>query len=517
MATASGRILGQRLSENVLRFAGVPFAAPPVGNLRFAPPAKPDSWAGVLDTLEFGPAAPQGAVTRFGPIGRLFRLVRGPMDENCLTLNVWTPATDGEKRPVLVWLHGGAFVLGASSTFLYSASGLVQSGNVVIVSVNYRLGALGFLDLTHLIERDDAPSNLGLQDQIAALEWVQANIEQFGGDPGNVTVFGESAGAMSIGALLAAAPGLFTRAILQSGASANVSTVDEASYVTERFLRNLGVRANDFGRLREVDVGDILRAQRSILLGESGRMGRLPWQPSVDGTLLLDEPLSLIRSGSAKGVEVLIGTNLDEWKLFTAAAIALRGMSRGDLERRIDRVFERTKLAVRGIGARETATAYLELVERRGSRATPYEAWVAFRTDDFFRAPATALADAQSSHAAVYSYRFDLPIPAFRHSLGACHAAEVPLVFGTHKTPLLRPLYLGSKRVDDLSNTIQDGWLEFARSGRPRDAELGDWPRYRPKNGPEEKSEDRQTRIFGGSQPVLNRPEADSIRLWDKP
>jgi para-nitrobenzyl esterase len=414
------------------------------------------------------------------------------MSEDCLTLNVSTPAVDEQKRPVLVWLHGGAFVLGAGSTFLYDAKSLVAKGNAVVVSLNYRLGALGFLNMSGLSSRPDAPSNLGIRDQIAALEWVRDNIAAFGGDPDNVTVFGESAGAMSLGVLIATASSLFRRAILQSGACVNVSTRSEATYVAQRFLNSLNLAADDLEGLRSVPIASILKAQRSVLMGEIGKMGRLPWH----GTGV---------------VEIILGTNRDEWKLFTSASIALRAMGFDELERRIHRLLERS-----GQGERSAAAAtaiYREITRARGSRRTAYEAWTACRSDEYFRMPAIALAESLTRAGSnCYLYRFDFPIPAFRHSLGACHAAEVPLVFGTQRTRWLRPIYLGSRKADRLSETMQEAWLSFAKNGVPSDKEVPAWPAYN--------LVERPTRILDATgvsepvEPVLSDPEAESRRFW---
>lgn len=506
--TRHGRLEGRESSSGVF-FGGVPFASAPVGELRFAPPGGPRPWTGVRNAQSPGAAAPQLSVTRMGPISWLSRMVRGPMSEDCLTLNLTTPAVDDRKRPVLVWFHGGAFVLGAGSTFLYDPSSLVGNGDVVVVSPNYRLGALGFLDLTSLSSRAEAPSNLGLRDQIAALEWVRDNISAFGGDPARVTVFGESAGAMSLGVLLAVAPHLFHRAILQSGATANVATRAESAYVAERFLAATGLGANDLEGLRRLPVDDILEAQRAVLLGESSRMGRLPWQPSIDGDLLTSRPGPLIEQGVARDVRVLVGTNLDEWKLFTSAAVALRAMSFDELERRIERMLGR----IAEPGARDPRRAmelYREVTRIRGSPQTAYEAWVAFRTDDYFRIPAIALADALSAGGSrVYLYRFDQPIPAFRTALGACHAAEVPLVFSTHRTRWLKPIYLGRRKIDELSDVLEQAWLSFSAQGAPKDSAAGDWPRHA--------RTDRVTRILGapgGLEPVVRDPESDTRAFW---
>jgi len=249
--TQSGWVRGTRRG-GVLAFRGIPYAAPPLGRLRLRPPEPPAPWAGVRDARASGAGAPQPVST----LGGMFSRIAGPAatSEDCLTLDVATPAADGARRPVLVWIHGGAFVMGAGSALVYGGAGLARRGDVVVVTLNYRLGALGWLALGDVAPGAGFAANLGLRDQLAALEWVQRNIAAFGGDPDNVTVFGESAGAMSVGALLGAprARGLFARAIAQSGAADHCSSRDEAARVARAFLRALGLAPDEAAKLADV-------------------------------------------------------------------------------------------------------------------------------------------------------------------------------------------------------------------------------------------------------------------------
>jgi para-nitrobenzyl esterase len=426
------------------------------------------------------------------------------MAEDCLYLNVWTPGAHDRARSVLVWLHGGAFVLGAGSTCLYTGRNLAARGDVVVVTANYRLGALGFLDLSHLSSDPEAPSNLGLLDQIAALRWVRENISAFGGDPDNVTLFGESAGAMCIGKHLALGDGPFRRAILQSGAAANIATAEEAAYVSQRFLEALRIQADDWKTLRSLPTSRILAGQQVVLHSEIVRMGQLPWQPSLDGKVLSRPPLAAIRDGSARHIDVLIGSNRDEWKLLTAAALPMRAMDTDSLRHRVEQLLERC--------GREKAEAE-ELIRiysafhPRGERATPYELWVAMRTDEIFRLPAIQLAEAHAeSGGRTFMYRFDLEIPLLPRTLGACHAAELPLVFGSFDHPLLRLVYLNSSRARRLSRQMQGAWTGFARSGDPAVEGAGQWPCYEP--------EERLTMILGKSCRVESAPVDEVRRFW---
>ncbi|MGH8674856.1 MAG: carboxylesterase/lipase family protein, partial [Burkholderiales bacterium] len=262
VATKYGELLGER-GRGVLVFRGIPYARPPVGALRYRPPQRLDPWTGVRDARAFGPAAPQYA----GALASALRFLVGRTSEDCLYLNVWTPAADSGRRPVLVWIHGGAFIIGAGSQSLYDGSVLARRGDVVVVTINYRLGALGFLRLRELSEgRIPATGNEGLLDQIAALEWVRDEIAAFGGDPGNVTIFGESAGAMSCATLLGSprAQGLFHRTILQSGSANNLSSREAATQVAEALLREIDLTPKEAGLLGSVPPEQIVRGQQRL-------------------------------------------------------------------------------------------------------------------------------------------------------------------------------------------------------------------------------------------------------------
>src|SRR5437764_2016161 len=254
--TTTGAVEG-RLKDGIFDFRGIPYAAPPVGELRFRPPQPVEPWAGVRDATRFGPMAPQTT----GAMETMFGAAPPAMDEDCLSLNVWTPAADDGKRPVMVWIHGGAFLFGTGATPWYDGRSFARDG-VVLVTINYRLGAFGFLHV-------DGQGNNGILDQVAALEWVRDNIAAFGGDPGNVTAFGESAGAMSVGTLLGlpAAKGLFVKAIPESGAAHTPRTAEQAEHLAGTFLAELGIDAgaSAIDRLRDLPAAALLEAQTKVV------------------------------------------------------------------------------------------------------------------------------------------------------------------------------------------------------------------------------------------------------------
>jgi para-nitrobenzyl esterase len=469
--TQQGRIEGQDLA-GLYAFRGVPFAAAPTGLRRFRPPQPPEPWSGVLDARRPGAAAPQAALPVFG----ILNAAGTRLDEDCLSLNVWTPGTDEARRPVLVWIHGGGFLIGSGATPLYDGADLARRGNMVIVTVNYRLGALGFLHLNGLLGSEFADaSNAGLRDQIAALEWVRDNIERFGGDPENVTVSGQSAGAMSVGALIGApsARPLFGRAILQSGAAEHVLSQEDADEVARTFLRELGGPPPSPDAFARIPVADILAAQGRTMAQLSDLKRLMVFMPLVDGELIPLPPLEAIRRGDAAHIQILAGTTLDEWKLFRVIDGGLRFGEQSLAER-----FE----SVLGAPARQLSKAieqYREAVRARGGRTTAFEIWSAFQSARIFHVPAARLAETQrAAGGSAHNYLFTWRAPAMRRVLGACHAIDVPFVFGRTDHPIARPLFGFTRSARTLSRKVQHAWANFARSGNPAYDHIPDWQPY---------------------------------------
>jgi para-nitrobenzyl esterase len=443
-------------------------------------------------------------------VGALLALPETESSEDCLTLNVWTPAAgDGPRRPVLVWIHGGGFVFGSGGQVPYDGTGLSTLGDVVVVTLNYRLGALGFLALPALAEEEGGVcGNFGLLDQIAALEWVRDHAAAFGGDPDQVTVFGESAGGMSVGTLLGtpAARGLFQRAIAQSGAAHNVSTPEQGERVAYALMKELGLSLTDLDSLRALPVSAILAAQQQIVGGLLAIGGGLPFQPVVDGRVLPRQPLEAIADGEAPGVALLVGTNRDEWKLFALADPKLKSLDESRLVRRLERA-----LPGRDPDGRPYAERALEVYRRSrgaGEEASPIALWNAIEGDRVFRVPAVRLADAQSAHSRdVYSYLFTWESPVLGGALGACHGLDVPFVFGTAMLPALRAFVGEGPEVAALCARIQAAWIAFARSGNPSHAALPDWPRYDPTL--------RSTLLLGRECHLKTAADDEALRFWD--
>ena len=493
----SGIVEG-RDEDGLAVFRGVPFAAPPIGARRWAPPVREDPWRGVRDAAAIGHASPQNTSL----VMRMLGLEGLAQDEDCLTLQAWTPALDAGRRPVLVWLHGGAFTAGAGSLPLFDGAALARRGDAVVVTVNYRLGALGFLAQPGLLGAGEIGANFGLLDQIAALAWVREHASQLGGDPENVTLFGESAGAMSIGALLGApsARGLFHRAILQSGAAHNVSPLANGLRIAELFRDALGQPDATLDALRALPVETILHAQAQVVDTSWRQVEGLAFQPMVDGTVIPRAPLEAVGAGAVRDVALLVGTNLEEWRLFALTDVKLRTMDEAGLLRRL----VRTAPAAAGEAEAFAQRAFETYRDARSGalRIDPPSLWIAMQTDRVFRIPALRLAEQQLGQTQrVHVYRFDWASPALGGALGACHGIELPFVFGTLSDPRAAQLAGAGPEAERLAVQMQDAWLGFARSGDPG------WPAY--------DTAKRATRRLGRENELLWDPQGAERALWD--
>jgi para-nitrobenzyl esterase len=425
-----------------------------------------------------------------------------PTDENALLLNVFTPAIDDTPRPVMIWIHGGAFTAGAGSIPWYSGANLARTGDVVVVTINYRLGAFGFLHLDEVLGAEFAgSSNNGIRDQIAAIQWVRDNIASFGGDPTNITLFGESAGGMSIGTLLGT-PGvaaMIRNAIPQSGAAETVMTTDASSRVADAMLTQLGLTASSADALLELPVADILKAQAVVSTqAVSPDDFRLAFSPAVDGVVLPTAPAQAVRDGAAANVHVLVGTTADEYRLFSLMDRARGPLTDEHVTSRVAKI----------VGADRAADA-LAVYRRNRPGASIDDVWNDFATDWIFRIPAIRLAEAQSAHQGdTYSYLFSYKSTAFNGALGACHAIDVPFVFGNLRRRgvdmLLGPI---SEETEALERATVAAWLSMAHNGSPACDELPEWTPY--------STSHRTVMELGTTQRVLDDPGSDERQLWE--
>ncbi|HEY2505488.1 MAG TPA: carboxylesterase family protein [Streptosporangiaceae bacterium] len=449
--TQYGTVRGQ-FAGGVHRFLGIPYAASPTGALRFRAPQPPTAWTGERACTAFGPTPPKPDYA--APFDTLLPepAIAG---DDWLSLNVWTSDLTG-SAPVMVWIHGGAFANGNSAVPMYDGQSFARDG-IVLVTINYRLGVDGFALLP------DAPPNRGLLDQVAALEWVRDNIAAFGGDPARVTVFGESAGAMSVVTLLGmpAARGLFARAIAQSGAAQAAAEPADAQLVTGELSAVLGFEATA-ASLADMDIDKLVGAQAAVRdamgaapdparFGQSVVKTSMAFLPVVDGEVLPVHPLAALAAGAGSGVPLLIGTNTEEFRLFFVPT-GLAGLVTNESLPGF--------LAAFGIAA-ETAALY------RANRpdATPGDVFAALITDMFFRLPAVAAAQARADAggaAATYLYEFGWRSPIL--DLGAAHAIEIPFVFDNLNTPDAVGA-IGAGAPADLASQMHDAWIRFASTG----------------------------------------------------
>jgi len=486
----SGRVQGER-RDGVSVFRGIPFAAPPVAERRWQAPDHERTWNGVRPASAFGPVAAQGQMM-------LEQLMGGEepvQSEDCLTLNVWTPSLDG-RRPVMVWIHGGAFMFGSGQTPWYDGSQFARHGDVVLVTINYRLGPFGFLELGDLFDGFAASGNLGILDQVAALEWVRDSIAGFGGDPDDVTIFGESAGAGSVGTLLGtpAAGGLFRKAILQSGGASWGRPRDYATDLARQVIDHLGVAPGDTASLLALSTDAINEA--GTVLGGEVTSARLPWAPTHDGFVLPQPPLDAIAAGSSAGVHVLAGTNLDEMTLFSFIDPSLAGIGEEGVVTRMH-----------GWDATLDGRTLLDTYRDSRPNATYPDLWVAMSSDAVFRIPSIRLMEEHLAHAPGWMYLFTWPTPVFGGMLRSTHAVEIPFVFDNFDQPGTAMFTGEGAERQGIADRMHAAWIAFARHGDPNHPGIPEWPRY--------DLERRPTMQIDVDWELLHDPMDAERKLWE--
>ena len=484
---AAGSIQG-RVKNDALLFAGIPYAQAPVESLRFRPPQPLAKFSEPYPALKFSPAAPQipsGGMTDSAPVR---------WSEDCLYLNISAPLAvleDGDAggRAVMVWIHGGGYTSGQGAIPWYNGNRFAKNNDIVVVSINYRLGALGFVDLTHLGE-EFATSNInGTLDQIAALQWVQDNIAAFGGDPSRVTIAGESAGGFSVATLMAcpSAEGLFQQAIPQSGACHHTLPREASKKVTEHFLGELGLRSAV--EIEAASADDILIAQRATsayFAQGAGQVNSLgvavsPFYPVHGNATLPDDPLTAARNGASSTVRVLTGSNKDETTLWSTGET-----SREKLER-----------TVAGYQAVEALAVY----QRTRPEASSHDLLVALTTDHMFRIPAIRLAEARQEAAPTFMYQFNWRSRALNGVLAATHSLEIPFAFNNLDQAGV-DFFLGpGPSPQGLADTMHKAWCDFIKTGEPG------WPAY--------DSDTRATMFFDDIYAVVEDPDPEERAAWN--
>ena len=503
---ASGKIKGYHAADGIAGFKGVPYGASTAGPNRFMAPQKPASWAGVRDAVEWAGHSPQAffgqrraEVTKLAPPADPV-----PVSEDCLTLNVWTPGLDNGKRPVMVWLHGGAFSYGSANTPRTDGTRLAQRGDVVVVTVNHRLNIFGFLDLTALGgERFAHSGNAGVLDLVASLEWVRDNIAGFGGDPSNVTIFGQSGGGGKVSALLAmpAAKGLFHRAIVMSGAGIRMADHQRSTQLAEAVLSVLGLTPKELEKLQAVPLKDMVAAiqpaQKKLAPAPHRLLDRYGFGPVVEGHDLPHHPFDPKASDLSDNVPAMVGGTKDENALFLAPddTVWNRDLSEGELKTRVAKV------------AGNETEAVIDLYRRMHPQMNASELLIEITTDSNFWVRSVLLAERKSQQgmAPVFMYSFNWQTSVLHGKLMSPHAIDVPFVF---ETTDVGGITGNSPEARALAVVEATTWAAFARAGIPDNAAIPHWPAYN--------TDTRATMMINAHWTVTGDPQHEARLIWER-
>jgi len=507
--TAYGRVRGVA-ANGVSSFKGISYGASTAGRNRFMPPVAPSPWAGVRDALSYGPTAPQNPSSMRGAVDPRsgYASYADPdgivESEDCLVLNVWTPEPgDDRQRPVMVWLHGGGFAASSGSPPIYDGSNLVRRGEVVVVSVNHRLGALGYTFLAFAGGDDEfgGSRNVGMLDLIAALQWVRDNITKFGSDPRKVTIFGESGGGQKVSTLLAmpAAKNLFHRAVVQSGPGLRMNEPGHAEQVADMLLAEIGLGRGQLREAQTVPVERIVAAQAAV---EAKLGAHVPgfiqgFSPVVDGVSLPRHPFDPAAPDVSAGVPLIIGYNRTEATLFAAADPKAFALDESGLGRRASRL----------LGA--DADRVIEVFRKEHPGASPSDLMFLIGTEYPTAAFSRKIAERKAEHggAPAYLYRFDWETPIAGGRLKSPHALEIPFVFANVGAPLAARLAPDRPDVATLAHAMSDRWIAFARTGDPNADQAPRWPAY--------SASERATMIFNSECRVEKDPDQAQRRVID--
>jgi para-nitrobenzyl esterase len=493
--TTSGKIRGA-IQSKVFTFKGVPYGASTAGANRFMPPQKPQPWAGVRDALEIGlrsPQPPSNIVAEWAVLDRT-----EPAGEDCLVLNVWSPALDGKKRPVMFWLHGGGFTGGSDGFLAYDGTELARKHDVVVIGINHRLNIFGHMYLVDLGDAEFAQaSNAGMLDCVAALEWVRDNVVNFGGDPNNVTIFGQSGGGRKVSTLLGmpAAKGLFHRAIVESGSQLTGVSREAATKAAETVLQRLGLKATQLEELQRVPVRKLLAAMQGGGRGAGG--GGLNFAPVTDGRTLPADPFVPVASPISADVPLLVGCTETESTWNTQQQYD--PLTDAELRERVAETL-RTDDA--------TAANVIAVYKKNQPKQSNLDIYLILASDASTRAAAITQAERKAAlgKAPVYMYLFAWRSPVRDGRLRSMHTMDIPFVYDNVDVAKVE-LGSGADRYA-LADKMSNAWVAFARSGSPNHKGLPAWAPFN--------AEQRATMIFNTPESkVVNDPNGEERRALD--
>lgn len=487
VVTKNGKIKGL-LENNTLVWKGIRYAKAPVDSLRFKAPQPVENWEGIKSATEFGTIAPQQKSTKW----------KKNIHEDCLFLNIWVANTAAKKRPVMFWIHGGGFYTGSGSHQIYDGASLAEKGDVVVVTINYRLGPLGFLYFDQLKGNNTGfENNLGIKDQIAALQWVKDNIENFGGDPENITVFGQSAGATSVLTLMSipSAKGLFQKAIAQSPAINQNWTPEEATALTKNYMNLFGITEDNISELYKISADSlVLTANRMIEHPPFEVPGIGTFAPTIDGVFIATTFNDSVARAQSRQIPLLIGTNKHEMNVFLKIPITPFEAKPED----VHKLFAATDCS-------EDEARVTSFYKHYPSKQSVLN----ICTDRVFRIPSISLADDHSKNISTYMYRFDWnSLPLNLTGYKACHALELFFVFNTFNTRYGKQVTMlaNKRKAYRISNKIQEAWINFAKTGNPNAIGSEKWKPYN--------SRERATMIFDRKSKLKFDPDRKHRLAW---
>jgi para-nitrobenzyl esterase len=499
--TGSGKVVGY-VRNGIQTFKGIPYGENTEGANRFMPPVKVKAWSGVRSSRQYGNVAPQAPREGWANDEEAFMFSwdDGVQGEDCLRINVWTPSVKGKQRPVMVWLHGGGFSAGSGQELrAYDGENLARRGEVVVVSLNHRLNVLGYLNLAQYGDRYASSANLGMLDIVAALEWVRDNIEGFGGDPGAVTVFGQSGGGGKVGALMGmpAASGLFHRAIVESGSMLRLGSEDKSRQLAELIVAELGLSRTTIHEIQTLPCEKLIQASTKVLREHASiPKGTLPnfrriadslgFAPIVDGSILPAHPFDPRASALSADVPMIIGSTLNEF---------ITAMNHPEVERMTETELEQR---VRGVYGDRTPRV-IEAFKQRSPYASPFDLWSHIGAAGIRQAAiAQATAKATLGNAPAYLYWFAWQTPILNGRPRAFHCAEIPFVFDN--TDRCENMTGGGPDARALAAIMSDAWIQFARTGNPNHPRMPRWDAFSPDR--------KQTMIFDNKSVQVDGPDA---------